>query len=92
MGKVSESMYHAGLQGNRILMATAELVVGWLLIRHAAVAVRRKTENPGDTAFYEGKIASARFFARNVFPGLTLCRKLVEQSSLELMELPEASF
>ena len=41
MGKVSESLYHAGLQANRILMATAELVIGWLLIRHAEVALQR---------------------------------------------------
>jgi len=92
MGKVGESLYHAGFQGNRILMATAELVVGWLLIRHAAVALARKAENPGDGAFYDGKVASARFFAKNVFPGLTLTRKLVEQSSLELMDLAEESF
>jgi len=92
MGKVGESLYHAGFQGNRILAATAELVVGWLLIRHAAVALKRKTENAGDAAYYDGKVASARFFVRNVFPGLTLTRKLVEQSSLELMELAEESF
>ncbi|HVY44751.1 MAG TPA: acyl-CoA dehydrogenase [Minicystis sp.] len=93
MGKVNESLYHVGLQGNRILFATAELLIGWLLVRHAAVAVeKRAAANEADKAFYEGKIASARFWAKNVLPALTLARKLVEQSSLEIMELPEASF
>jgi hypothetical protein len=92
MGKVGESLYHAGLQGNRVLMATAELVIGWLLVRHAGVALRRKAENPSEAAFYDGKVASARYFTRNVFPAFAVTRQLVEQSSLELMDLPEASF
>ena len=71
------------------LLATAELVVAWLLIRHAAVALKKLPENAGDKPFYEGKIASARFFARTVLPGLALARQHVEQSSLELMELAE---
>jgi hypothetical protein len=33
-----------------------------------------------------------RFYARNVLPGLTLTRKLVEGSTLELMEVSEAAF
>ena len=94
MGKVSESLYHAGLQANRILMATAELVIGWLLIRHAEVALAQLDQSPGDAdrAYYQGKVASAQFFARNVLPGLSLTRRLVEQSSLELMDLPEECF
>ena len=61
-------------------------------VAEPAVALKRRDENTADKAFYEGKIASARFFTRNVLPGLGLTRKLVEQSSLELMELPEESF
>ena len=92
MGKVGESLYHAGFQGNRILIATAELVVGWLLIRHAAVAIKRRSENTGDKVFYDGKVASAKFYAKNVFPNLTLARKQVENSSLELMDVAEECF
>ena len=94
MGKVAESLYHVGLQGNRILFATAELLIGWLLVRHAAVAVEKLATAPSDDerAFLEGKIASARWYTKNVLPALTLTRKLVEQSSLELMDLPDAAF
>lgn len=93
MGKFGESIYHVGLQGNRILFAVAEAVIGWLLVRHAAVAARKLETAVGpDRAFYEGKIASARFFCKNVLPGLTLTRKLVEASSLELMDLPDEAF
>lgn len=93
MGKVGESPYHAGMQGNRVLMALAELVIAWLLIEHAALAVSKLPDAKGDdVAFYQGKIASAQYFARTVLPGLTLTRKLVEASELSLMDLPDAAF
>jgi hypothetical protein len=95
MGKVSESVYHAGLQGNRILAALAELVIGWLLVRHAAIASRKRAGEgvtPDDAAFYEGKIASARFFCHEVLPGLALSRRLIEASRLDLMKVPDAAF
>jgi alkylation response protein AidB-like acyl-CoA dehydrogenase len=91
MGKMQESVYHVGLNGNRVLFALAELVVGWLLVRHAAVALKAMSGQPSrsDKLFYEGKVASARWYCRNVLLGLTLSRKLVEGSELGLMELPE---
>ena len=93
MGKMGESVYHVGLQGNRILESTAELVIGWLLIRHAATAGALMDQaRPKDRLFYQGKIASAQFFTSTVFPQLTLARKLVEQSTLDLMDLDDACF
>ena len=92
MGKVGESLYHAGLQGNRILFALAELLIGWLLTRHAVAALAGKQARPEDTAFYDGKVAACRYWAKNVLPALTLTRKLVEASSLELMDLADESF
>jgi alkylation response protein AidB-like acyl-CoA dehydrogenase len=88
--KISESHYHAGLQGNRILFASAELVIGWLLLRQANIAEQKLPNAVGDDKdFYRGKLASARFFATEVLPNLTLQRKLVEASTLALMELPD---
>ncbi|MBL8920862.1 MAG: acyl-CoA dehydrogenase [Myxococcaceae bacterium] len=91
--KLGESLYHAGLQGNRLLFGAAELVIGWLLIRHAAVALsKRAGASKDDAAFYDGKIASARFFAREVLPNLAMLPKHVSGSTLQLMELPEEVF
>lgn len=92
MEKVQESLYHVGFQGNRILMALAETVIGWLLVRQAAVALQRKKQNPADAVFYDGKVAAARWFCREVLPNVTLVKKLVQASSLQLMELPEEAF
>ncbi len=92
MGKLGESLYHVGLQGNRVLMSVAEVVIGWLLVRHAAVALERTQVNPGDKAFYTGKLASARWFCREVLPHVAHAARMVEQSVLDLMEVPEEAF
>jgi hypothetical protein len=92
MGKLGDSLYHVGLQGNRVLMALADLIIGWLLVRHAEVALERTKVNPGDKAFYAGKLASARWFCREVLPGLAHAARMVEHSALDLMEVPEEAF
>ena len=93
MGKMGESLYHVGLHGNKVLFALAEITIAWLLVRHAALALDKLDgASEADKHFYEGKIASARFFTREVLPNLTLTRKLVEKSSLQLMEVPEEAF
>jgi len=92
MGKVQDSLYHVGLQGNRILFALAELVIGWLWVRQAVAATKGKAATPSDAAFYDGKLAACRYWSKNVLPALTLSRKMIEASSLELMSLDDASF
>jgi len=93
MGKMGESIYHVGLQANRVLYALSETVIAWLLVEHAALALeKRDGASEKDKAFYEGKVASARFFTANVLPGLTLTRKLIEKSALDLMEVSEDAF
>jgi hypothetical protein len=75
------------------LFALAELIIGWLLVKHAAIALSKVGAAAGEErAFYEGKVASARFYCREVLPGLTLARKLIENSRLDLMSLPEEVF
>lgn len=91
--KLGDSLHHVGLQGNRVLFSLAELVLGWLLVRQAAVATAKLPRAQGDdVAFYEGKIASARFFCREVLPGISLTAKHVAHSSLFAMEVREEAF
>ena len=93
LGKVGQSVYHVGLQGNRILFALAELVIGWRLVVSAEVALGELATAAGDDqAFYRGKLAVARFYAKAVLPGIGLARRLVEASDLDLMELPDDSW
>jgi hypothetical protein len=93
MGKVQESIYHGGLQANRVLFTLSETVIAWLLIEHAALAIENGAKATGaDKAYYDGKVASARFFCKNVLPHISATRKIVEASTLDLMELDEAVF
>ena len=45
-----------------------------------------------DDAFYQGKIATAAFFAANMLPNLTGVRGIIESLDDEVMRLPEAAF
>jgi len=85
------AMYRVGLHTNSLLEGVAELVIGWLLLRHAELA-QAKLSGTGDQAFYEGKIASARFFARTVLPKAGLRRRLAEGEDAALMTMSEAAF
>jgi alkylation response protein AidB-like acyl-CoA dehydrogenase len=89
-------VYKVGLSSVRLLLAFGDLLIGWLLTRQAAVARHAldsgKTLSETDRDFYAGKIAAARFFAATVLPRLESDRKIIEQTSNDLMELPEGAF
>src|SRR5229473_451376 len=91
-----DQLYRAGLNTTRLLMALGDLIIGWLLARQAEVALRALDEaSPAgsrDTAFYQGKIATALFFAQTVLPRLSVERQIAEDTTLDLMELPEEAF
>jgi alkylation response protein AidB-like acyl-CoA dehydrogenase len=88
-------IYKVGLNTVRLLMALGDLVIGWLLLTHAEIAQRRLDEigaGSADRDFYAGKLAAARFFAATVLPRLAADRAIVEETTLDLMELPETAF
>lgn len=86
-------VHRAGQHTVRLLMALGDLLVGWLLLRRAQVALAvLDTGTTRDRAFYEGKVAVARFFATTRLPLLTAERVIVEHTDDTLMELAEAGF
>jgi alkylation response protein AidB-like acyl-CoA dehydrogenase len=87
------SIYKVGLNTTRALMALGDLVIGWLLLRQAAVALDRADgASARDAHFYAGKVASAKWFAANVLPELAGKRAITEATDLSLMELDVAAF
>ncbi len=92
-----EEIYKAGLSSVRLLLAFGDLIIGWLLTRQAEVA-QRALDNagapgaPADRDFYTGKLAAARFFTTTVLPRLESDRKIIEETTLDLMEVPEGAF
>jgi alkylation response protein AidB-like acyl-CoA dehydrogenase len=90
----ARNVYKVGQNTTRLLLSTGDLVIAWLLVRQAAVALERFDGDVvgKDKAFYEGKVAAAQFFARQVLPRLTAERAVVEATDNALMDLDEAAF
>jgi hypothetical protein len=90
----AREIYKVGLNTTRLLMATGDLVIGWLLMRQAEVATKALAGDVSerDRVFYSGKIETAKWFARNRLPLLAAERAIAEATTLDLMDLPEEAF
>jgi hypothetical protein len=88
------NVYKVGQNTTRLLLATGDLVIAWLLMRQAAVALENLDRDlpAKERAFYEGKIAAAQFFARQVLPRLSAERAVTEATDNALMDVDEAAF
>ncbi|MGL5930317.1 MAG: acyl-CoA dehydrogenase [Dermatophilaceae bacterium] len=88
------NVYQVGQNTTRLLLAAGDLVVGWLLLRQAAVALDALDAGAdgADADFYRGKVAAAQFFAREVLPRLTAERAITEATDDLLMTVPESAF
>jgi alkylation response protein AidB-like acyl-CoA dehydrogenase len=87
-------LYRLGLESVPFLLAVGDVLIGWLMLRGAEIALQAIDAGPSDRdrAFYEGKVAAANFFAKNVLPRLSAERRIVESVDLTAMDLPEAAF
>jgi alkylation response protein AidB-like acyl-CoA dehydrogenase len=87
-------IYKIGLSSVRYLMAVGDLIIGWRLLAQADIAHAALAAGPGadDEAFYQGKIATAAFFASNMLPRITTTCRIVETIDDDIMRLPEAAF
>ena len=86
-------IYKVGLNTSRVLMAVGDIITSWLLLRQADMAAARVDgASVKDKDFYEGKIASAKFFVENYLPHITADRKIVESTDNSIMEMSENAF
>jgi Acetyl-CoA dehydrogenase C-terminal like len=87
-------VYKVGLNTSRLLSVLGDVVCAWLLLRQAEVALGALggEVSAKDKAFYEGKVAGAQFFARNVLPKVSAERAIAESTDLSIMELDESAF
>jgi alkylation response protein AidB-like acyl-CoA dehydrogenase len=92
-GETTE-LYKVGLHSRRVLLGLGDVIISWLLLRQAEVALRALGGELSETDrnFYTGKVAAAQFFAREVLPRLGADRRVIENATLDAMELPEAAF
>jgi alkylation response protein AidB-like acyl-CoA dehydrogenase len=88
-------LYKVGLNSRRVLLALGDVLVAWLLQRQAAVALTALAGDgvsDADRAFYQGKVAAARFFAHEVLPRLGADRRVIESTNLDVMDIAEDAF
>ncbi len=90
----ARELYRVGLESVRFLVAVGDLLIGWLLLRHAEVALTALDRDPAaaDRAFYAGKVAAAQFFVKNVLPRLTAERGVAAGVDLAIMDMREEAF
>ena len=93
------NIYKVGLNGVRLLMSVGDLMIGYLLLRQASIALIRLDDATGalslpaaDKAYFEGKVAVAHFFAETVLPELQARRQVTENVDLAIMNLAESAF
>ncbi|TDC93741.1 acyl-CoA dehydrogenase [Saccharopolyspora aridisoli] len=88
-----KNIYKVGQHAVSFLMSVGDLLIGWKLLQQAEIALAALDAGAGkDESFYQGKVAVARFFAKNVLPELTGRRKIIEAADNSLMELDESVF
>jgi len=91
-------IHKVGLGSVRYLLAVGDLLIGWRLLVQANIAraalanVAAGNDAKNDTAFYQGKIAVAAFFAKNMLPRLSSVRSIIESIDDEIMRLSEDAF
>lgn len=88
------NIYKVGQNTSRLLLGAGDLVIGWLLLRQAAIATEALEAGVSekDQDFYTGKIAAASFFAKNVLPRLASEKAIAEATDNTLMDVPESAF
>ncbi len=88
-------IYKVGLGSVRYLLAVGDLLIGWRLLVHAAIAHVALAGNPSskaDEAFYQGKVATSAFFAKNMLPELAAVRRVIESIDDDIMRISEDAF
>lgn len=83
------------LYATRVLHATGKLWGAKLLLEMALIAQKKMDElgkEHFDFAFYQGKVASARFFAKNILPEIGALAEILKTGDATALEAPESIF
>lgn len=91
----SGKMVMLPLAANRVLTMMSELALGWLLLDGARIAhdaLQKPNVDDHEKAFYEGKIHSATYFARNVLPNVKATADVLGREDTSPIDIPAESF
>jgi len=83
------------LFATRILQAASMLYCGTLILDQGLLADKKLKDSGAehfDAGFYKGKVASARFYIKNVLPQISVLRKVFEIGDATAIEMEEECF
>jgi hypothetical protein len=81
-----------GFYATRILHATGKIYCGKVLLEMAMIALKKIADlgiEHYDYPFYKGKVASARFFLKNIVPEVETTLRVIREGDTSAMELEE---
>ncbi|ABS69666.1 acyl-CoA dehydrogenase domain protein [Xanthobacter versatilis] len=82
----------AGAAATQYLRLFGMVALGYMWVRMAEVAFEKRVSNPDDAAFYEAKIATARFFMEKLLPDVAALWGSIKAGKASMMALDEAMF
>ncbi len=83
------------LTSTRFLEMMAEVTIGYLLLEGAIIAHEKMQgldEKDREFAFYAGKVHAARFFARNILPGVKMKADIIADGDTSAIDMQPDQF
>ncbi len=84
-----------GLSATRILHATGKLLGARLLLEQALIAEKQMQElgaDHYDYGFYQGKVMTAKFFARNILPEVSFVLTVIKDGDTSALDIEQSAF
>ena len=92
MQNAMQNPNHLGAGAHHYMHIMGIVAVGWMWLKMARIAAGKLDDGSGDTAFYEAKLTTARYFAERFVPDAGALRRKLEAGGETMMALPEEAF
>jgi hypothetical protein len=92
MQNAMQNPNHLGAGAHHYMHIMGIVTLGWMWLRMAKVAQTALANNTDDKAFYEAKLATARYYMDRFLPDVGALRRKLEAGADSLMALDEAAF
>ncbi|MDZ7783119.1 MAG: acyl-CoA dehydrogenase C-terminal domain-containing protein [Halioglobus sp.] len=90
--EATENADEAGAAAVDYLMYSGYVTLAYFWARMAVVAKRKIAEAEGDTAFYDAKVLTARFYFERLLPRTETLKATIRAGAPSLMDMPEELF
>ncbi|USA62468.1 acyl-CoA dehydrogenase C-terminal domain-containing protein [Qipengyuania citrea] len=92
MQNAMQNPNHLGAGAHHYMHIMGIVTLGWMWLRMAKVAQTALASDTDDKAFYEAKLATARYYMDRFLPDVGALRRKLEAGADTLMALDEAAF